>query len=57
MTSPFNRKSKSAKEAANSDLTMDDVSKEAKGLIDKVISDVGKSSATRQLIFGSASGW
>uniref|UniRef100_A0A1B6CZR6 FUN14 domain-containing protein n=1 Tax=Clastoptera arizonana TaxID=38151 RepID=A0A1B6CZR6_9HEMI len=57
MTSPFSRKSKSAKEAANTDLTMDDVSKEAKGLVDKILSDVGKSSATKQLLFGSISGW
>lgn len=30
---------------------------EAKSLIEKVIKDVGKKSATRQLLFGSASGW
>lgn len=30
---------------------------EAKSLIEKIIKDVGQKSATRQLIFGSASGW
>ncbi|KAL1123382.1 hypothetical protein AAG570_002464 [Ranatra chinensis] len=38
-------------------ITIDDVSKEAKGLIDKVIKDVGKTSATKQLIIGCTSGW
>lgn len=57
MTSPFNRKSKSSKEAENNEITMDEVSKEAKSLIDKVIGDVGKTSATRQLIIGTTSGW
>ena len=57
MTSPFNRKTKSNKEAENNEITMDEVSKEAKSLIDKVIGDVGKTSATRQLIIGTTSGW
>lgn len=57
MTSPFNRKSKSSKEDENNEITMDDVSKEAQSLIDKVIGDVGKTSATRQLIIGTTSGW
>lgn len=57
MTSPFNRKTKSNKEAENNEITMDEVSKEAKSLIDKVIGDVGKASATRQLIIGTTSGW
>lgn len=47
---------KAQKEAENNEF-MDEVSKEAKGLIEKVVGDVGKSSATRQLIIGSASGW
>lgn len=38
-------------------VTMDDVSREAKTLVEKVINDVGKTSATKQLIFGCASGW
>lgn len=37
--------------------TLEEVSKEAQSLIDKVVKDVGKSSATKQLIIGSASGW
>jgi hypothetical protein len=57
MTSPFNRKSKASKEEENSEITIQDVSKEAQGLIDKVIGDVGKTSATQQLILGTASGW
>ncbi|RZF39243.1 hypothetical protein LSTR_LSTR010337 [Laodelphax striatellus] len=49
---------KAQKEAENKDfIDMDEVSKEAQGIIDKVVKDVGKSSATRQLIIGSASGW
>ncbi|XP_014246683.1 FUN14 domain-containing protein 2-like isoform X2 [Cimex lectularius] len=38
-------------------ITIDDVSKEAKNIVDKVIKDVGKTSATKQLIIGCASGW
>lgn len=47
---------KAQKEAENNEF-MEEVSKEAQGIIDKVVKDVGKSSATRQLIIGSASGW
>lgn len=57
MTSPFNRKSKSSKDEDNTELTIKEVSMEAQSLIDKVIGDVGKTSATQQLILGSASGW
>lgn len=57
MTSPFNRKSKSSKDEDSPELTIKEVSMEAQSLIDKVIGDVGKSSATQQLILGSASGW
>lgn len=38
-------------------VTLDEVSKEAQSLIDKVVKDVGKSSASKQLIIGGASGW
>uniref|UniRef100_A0A0K8SUU4 FUN14 domain-containing protein 1 n=2 Tax=Lygus hesperus TaxID=30085 RepID=A0A0K8SUU4_LYGHE len=38
-------------------INVDDLSKEAKNLIDRVIKDVGKSSATKQLVVGFASGW
>uniref|UniRef100_A0A1B6KJ32 FUN14 domain-containing protein n=1 Tax=Graphocephala atropunctata TaxID=36148 RepID=A0A1B6KJ32_9HEMI len=57
MTSPSNRKSKASKDEDNSEITIQDVSKEAQSLIDKVIGDVGKTSATQQLILGTASGW
>lgn len=56
MTS-YNRKLKASKDNINSDITIKDVSKEAETLIDKVIGDVGKTSATQQLIIGTASGW
>lgn len=36
---------------------LDQTAEEAKSLIEKVIKDVGKTSATRQLIFGTTSGW
>ncbi|VVC26346.1 Hypothetical protein CINCED_3A019992 [Cinara cedri] len=36
---------------------LEKTAEEAKSLIEKIIKDVGKKSATRQLIFGSASGW
>lgn len=38
-------------------ITMDDVQKEAKNIVEKVIKDVGKASATKQLIIGCTSGW
>lgn len=57
MTPPFNRKSKTTKDEDSPELTIKEVSMEAQSLIDKVIGDVGKSSATQQLILGSASGW
>lgn len=57
MASVTNRKNKSSKEEENSEISLQDVSKEAQSLIDKVIGDVGKSSATQQLVLGTASGW
>lgn len=57
MTSSLTRKSKASKDEDNAELTIKEVSMEAQSLIDKVIKDVGKSSATQQLILGSASGW
>lgn len=36
---------------------LEKTAEEAKSLIEKIVKDVGKKSATRQLIFGSASGW
>ncbi|KAK9505072.1 hypothetical protein O3M35_009216 [Rhynocoris fuscipes] len=38
-------------------ITIDEVSREAKSIVEKVIKDVGKTSATKQLILGCASGW
>lgn len=38
-------------------ITMEEVKKEAKNIVDKVIEDVGKASATKQLIIGCTSGW
>lgn len=45
------------KDESDASVTLDEVSKEAQSLIDKVVKDVGKSSATKQLIIGGASGW
>jgi hypothetical protein len=55
MASPAARKSN--KEEENDLLSIDEVTEEAKGLIDRILGDVGKSSATKQLIIGSISGW
>lgn len=38
-------------------ISADEVKKEAKGLIDKVLKDVGKAPATHQIAIGTASGW
>lgn len=54
MSSPVVRKSKSNKEDI---VDMDELSKETKSIIDKILGDVGKASATKQLIIGTASGW
>lgn len=35
----------------------DDISKDAKSLLDKILGDVSKSSATKQIILGASSGW
>ncbi|XP_060849795.1 FUN14 domain-containing protein 1-like isoform X1 [Rhopalosiphum padi] len=43
--------------STSEDFDLEKTAEEAKSLIEKVIKDVGKKSATRQLIFGSASGW
>jgi hypothetical protein len=47
---------KSKKEEAN-DSIIDEISNDTKGFIDRVLGDVGKSSATKQLLLGSISGW
>jgi hypothetical protein len=48
---------KSNQEDEDDLISIDEVTKEAKGLIDRVLGDVGKSSATKQLVIGSISGW
>lgn len=39
------------------EISVDEVKKEAKGFIDKIMKDVGKTSATQQIAIGTASGW
>ncbi|XP_060866648.1 FUN14 domain-containing protein 1 isoform X1 [Metopolophium dirhodum] len=43
--------------STSEDFDLEKTAEEAKSLIEKIVRDVGKKSATRQLIFGSASGW
>lgn len=43
--------------STSEELDLEKAAEEAKSLFEKIIKDVGKKSATRQLIFGSASGW
>jgi len=38
-------------------ISVDDITEETKGFIKKVIDDVGKSNASKQLVLGGASGW
>jgi len=57
MASPVVRRSNKEEEEENDILNVDQVTKEAKGLIDRILGDVGKTSATKQLIIGSISGW
>lgn len=42
---------------AEDEISADEVKKEAKGVIDKILKDVGKTSATQQVAIGTASGW
>jgi len=56
MASPKTRRS-NKEEEENDLLNVDEVTKEAKGLIDRILGDVGKSSATKQLLIGTISGW
>ncbi|KAJ4435720.1 hypothetical protein ANN_18336, partial [Periplaneta americana] len=56
MASPAVRKS-NKEEEENELISIDEVAKETKGFIDRVLGDVGKSSATKQLVIGSISGW
>ncbi|XP_076752631.1 FUN14 domain-containing protein 2 isoform X2 [Xylocopa sonorina] len=52
MNLPVTKKSKD--EANKEEL---DISKEAKSMIDKILGDVSKTSATKQIIIGTTSGW
>ncbi|PSN51026.1 hypothetical protein C0J52_07454 [Blattella germanica] len=55
MATPRNRRSN--KEEEEELISVDEVARETKGLIDSILGDVGKSSAAKQLIIGSLSGW
>ncbi|XP_014216080.1 FUN14 domain-containing protein 1 isoform X2 [Copidosoma floridanum] len=47
--------SKKGKDDANREVS--DVAKDAKSFIEKILGDVSKTSATKQIVIGSASGW
>lgn len=48
---------KKTKEEANKEAYSIDASQEAKSFLEKIMGDVSKSSATKQIIIGSTSGW
>lgn len=48
---------KKSKEDANKEAYSIDASQEAKSFLEKIMGDVSKSSATKQIIMGSTSGW
>ncbi|KAK1132318.1 hypothetical protein K0M31_016429 [Melipona bicolor] len=54
MNLPVTKKSKDDANKGESSL---DISKEAKSMIDKILGDVSKKSATKQIIIGTTSGW
>ena len=55
---PIIKSGKSDKDKSNKEIvTMDDVKKEAKSLIERILGDVSKTSATKQIILGATSGW
>lgn len=54
MSLPVTKKSK---DDANKEECSLDVSREAKSMIDKILGDVSKKSATKQIIIGTSSGW
>ncbi|XP_076640359.1 FUN14 domain-containing protein 1 isoform X3 [Colletes latitarsis] len=49
--------SKKSKDDANKEECNIDISKEAKSIIDQILGDVSKKSATKQIIIGTTSGW
>ncbi|XP_046829537.1 uncharacterized protein LOC124428963 isoform X1 [Vespa crabro] len=48
---------KSSKEGTSKEICSLDISKETKSCLDKILGDVGKKSATKQIIIGTTSGW
>lgn len=48
---------KKNKDEANKEAYSIDAAKEAKSILEKIMGDVSKSSATKQIIIGSTSGW
>jgi len=50
-------RAKKNKEDANKEAYSIDASREAKSFLEKIMGDVSKSSATKQIIIGSTSGW
>ena len=51
------RKKSNKEEEEENLITIDEVAKETKSLVDSILGDVGKSSALKQLLIGSLSGW
>ncbi|XP_043259125.1 uncharacterized protein LOC122401197 isoform X2 [Colletes gigas] len=49
--------SKKSKDDANKEECNIDISKEAKSIIDQILGNVSKKSATKQIIIGTTSGW
>ncbi|XP_029674843.1 FUN14 domain-containing protein 2 isoform X3 [Formica exsecta] len=48
---------KKSKEDANKEAYSIDASKEARSMLEKIMGDVSKSSATKQILIGTTSGW
>ncbi|KAK2584960.1 hypothetical protein KPH14_002549 [Odynerus spinipes] len=48
---------KSSKEGTSKEVCTLDVSKEAKSYLEKILGDVSKTSATKQIVIGTTSGW
>ncbi|CAH1153538.1 unnamed protein product [Phaedon cochleariae] len=55
---PLVKTSKSAKEKTNKDIvTMGDFGKEAKSYLQRILGDISKTSASKQIVLGASSGW
>ncbi|XP_033208721.1 FUN14 domain-containing protein 1 isoform X2 [Belonocnema kinseyi] len=52
-----NPNAKKNKEDSNREVSDLDISKEAKTMIEKILGDVSKTSATKQIVIGTTSGW